>query len=50
MGGLLNGSIPDVPNPLNPKPEVEKSSFEIAAKRLEIDVVQNRPLVCIEVE
>ena len=40
MGGLPNGSIhdPDVfPNPTNWGEGVEKSPYEIAAKRLEID-------------
>ena len=38
MGGLSNGLIPDPYVPLTPETGgVEKSSFEIAAKRLEID-------------
>ena len=43
MGGLSNGAIPNshvLPNPQNKG--AEKSPFEIAAKRLEIDENVNR--------
>ena len=40
MGGLSNGPITNPPKP--PKPVVEKSPVEIAAKRLETDHIRQR--------
>ena len=42
MGGLVSGSIPDPPVRLPPRAGVEKSTCQIAAKRLEIDKNVNR--------
>ena len=43
MGGLLSRPIPHVP--LIPNGGVEKSSFEIAAKLLEIDIMHEWELI-----